>query len=369
MDILDSIRSRGQRRKMEEFRDRILLQMKDAGADEETLKLASGMRGKDPASLMAAMDKAVDIVSKIRNQTPEGQERTFGSTIAGRIIRDSQSPGGIERLQTENPFGVKASKEGVSVDIPASPEAMQKEAEATAYKEAASQSAKAAELAERDVFRAGAAVDTAFDQAISFGEKQMENYGLRPGQLFGLVDKATPSEWNEFKDAFTGATREGASLIARQLIPGVRAANITKLFEKSISTLGKTMESNAVNSGASMGNAFANALSQNIRVETEDGKKINIQDATIDKVTGRPISKLGFKEKTRAINDLKREFAKELERDLMERTYKRNPSLLQPSTVAKMVLEFPSFTSEEEGQKALPPGRLFKVGDDVYEAE
>ena len=251
------------------------------------------------------------------------------STGANIIARANQ-PGGLEALQKEYTGGVKATAGGASVEVPASEEIIKKESMAKGAGEAAGQEAKAAELAGRDALRANAAADTAFDAALAYGEKQMESFGTRPGELFGWIDKATPSQFNEFKDAFQGATREGASLIARQLIPGVRAANITKIFEKSLSSIGKTMESNSYNHGYSLANTFANALGQNIRVATEDGKEAPIQDVTIDKKTGRPLSQLGFQERSRAINDLKREFGNQVSQDLLERTYKRNPALLQP---------------------------------------
>lgn len=290
------------------------------------------------------------------------------STGANIIARANQ-PGGIEALQKEYVGGVKATAGGASVEVPASEEMIKSEARAKGEGEAEGQAAKAAELAGRDALRANAAADTAFDAAIAFGEKQLENFGLRPGELFGWVDKTTPTQWNEFKDAFQGATREGASLIARQLIPGVRAANITKIFEKSIATVGKTMESNAQNHAYSLANTFANALSQNIKVATESGKEAPIQDVTIDKITNRPISQLGYQEKSRAINDLKREFGIQVANDLLERTYKRNPALLEPQTVAKLVTSFPAFDSEAEGEASVPAGKMYRVGENIFESE
>ncbi|MCP3681326.1 MAG: hypothetical protein GY861_01425 [bacterium] len=209
-------------------------------------------------------------------------------------------------------------------------------AELEVAKQAQAQGAKAGELAERDVIRASAAIDTSWDTAIDFGSQQFDNLGLRPGQFLGIVDKLTPSEYNDYKDAFIGAGKESASLIARQLIPGVRAANITEIFSKSTAQLGATMEANAANISASMGNAWGNALAQNIEVVTEDGNKARIQDITIDEETGKPISQLPFGDKLDAVNRAKRKFQDDLQKKSIDEVYKRDPRLLKPETIKKL---------------------------------
>lgn len=236
------------------------------------------------------------------------------------------------------------------------------EAEIEIAKQATAQGAKAAELAGRDIFRASAALDTTFDTALNFGTEQLEKLGTRPGQAFGFIDKLTPSQFNKFKDAYVGASREAASLVARQLIPGVRAASITKIFAESTSKLGSTIEASSENVSASMGNAYANAVSQNIDVVDEaTGNKAKIQDLLIDAKTGRQISGLGFQNKTRAINDLKRNFARSLADDLNQRAFKRDPRLFKPSERRKLIEGFPSFASEAEGDKSVLPGKLYTV--------
>ena len=202
-------------------------------------------------------------------------------------------------------------------------------------KQAEAQGAKAGELAGRDVIRASVALDTAWDTFIDFGSKQFDNLGLRPGQFLGLADKLTPSEYNEYKDAFMGAGKESAALVARQIIPGVRAANITEIFSKSTAQLGKTTEANANNTAASMGNAWGNAIAQNITVVTEDGNKAKMQDITIDEKTGKPISQLPFGEKLEAVNRAKRKFQDDLEERQLSEVYKRDPRLLKPETIKR----------------------------------
>lgn len=204
-------------------------------------------------------------------------------------------------------------------------------------KSVAMQREKAAELSQRDFLRASAASDTSFDQALKFADKQMDLFGVRPGEFFGALDKLTPSQLNEFKDGFLGAGREAAALIARQIIPGVRAASITEIFSQSAAKIGSTLESSANNVAASMGNAFANILSQNIdEVDSETGENVKIQDIVIDPITGKPLSKLNIQDKTRAINELKRQFANDLEDMYLIKSYKHNPDLLNPVTQVKV---------------------------------
>lgn len=122
-------------------------------------------------------------------------------------------------------------------------------------------------------------------------------------------------------------------MVARQIIPGVRSASITNIFAKSTAEIGNTQEGNAANVSASMGNAFANALSANIDVVMEDGTKARIQDVTIDPKTGKALSQLSYIEKGRALNDVKRAFAEQSRQDYIMRVYNKNPKLLQTETV------------------------------------
>lgn len=237
------------------------------------------------------------------------------------------------------------------VDIGAETAIKRAEAEVQVEKEAATQLAKAGELAERDFLRANAAVDTAFDQVLAFDDEMFRKYDIKPGDYFGLVAKMTPQQLNQFKAAAVGAGKESAALIARQIIPGVRAANITEIFAKSSAEIGNTQEGNAANVSASMGNAFANALSANIDVVMEDGTKARIQDVTIDPVTGKPLSQLTYLEKSRAINDIKREFAEQNRKDYIMRVYNKNPNLLQAETIVDIKSELRRKRIEELQRK------------------
>jgi hypothetical protein len=271
-------------------------------------------------SIISNIDRAVGEIPKSTGTVIPSRQPLTGAVSGGMVIPKYSGGGRAKEI----------------VDIGAETAIKRAEAEVGVEKEVASQKGKAGELAERDFLRASAAVDTAFDQVLAFDEEQFTKYGVKPGDYLGLFAKLTPSQKNQFKAAAVGAGRESAALIARQIIPGVRAANITKIFAKSSAEIGNTQEGNAANVSASMGNAFANAISANIDVVTENGKKVRIQDVTIDPKTGKTLSQLPYEEKSRAINDIKRKFAEDSRQDYINRVYKRNPSLLKPETVARI---------------------------------
>jgi hypothetical protein len=272
------------------------------------------------------------------NDEPQIIQRDNVRTVSRNIVAPELTPSGrpIKRI-----------------DIDATTDIDKAKAEVQIGKEVDTEAGKVASEIERDFNRASATADTAFDLALSFAEKQYQLMGVRPGQLWGAIDKFTPSELNEFKDAFKGAGVEAAALIARLTIPGVRGANITEIFKGSTATIGKTMEANAVNISASMGNALGATISMNSKVSDVNGRKVSIQDLIIDDESGLPISSLGVIEKTRAINKVKREFISNLNDEFIARVYKRNPALLQPETVSIIEEKLKIPQSKEEIMKRI----------------
>tara|TARA_Y100000310_G_scaffold258992_1_gene267545 strand:+ start:1243 stop:2460 length:1218 start_codon:yes stop_codon:yes gene_type:complete len=287
--------------------------------------------------------------------TQEGDDRIQGAlSDVGDVSIGVEAAGTVDALgikQAKQRFRIKGGKVG-KLDIEAIPTAEEKaeRIETKGAEAAVGQEAKAAELASRDFLRASAAVDTAIDQNIKFADVQLKKFNLKPGAFLGAGDKLIPKQWNKFKAGFQGSGREAAALIARQLIPGVRAANITRIFSKSAPEIGNTMEGNANNAAASMANAFGNALSQNIKVFDErTGREVNIQDITIDPKTGKPLSQLGFEEKTDALNRVKQEMSDKLNDKIIERVFKVNPNLLQEDTLKRLEGKFGKIGELEGG--------------------
>lgn len=302
----------------------------------------------DPNALPVAQQNTASSISSAPPQSAQPQTPSSDDTIVTK--------------QTVNAMGLPTS---TTVE---SKSALEEKNRIDAQKGAMAQGAKDAELAGRDVIRASAAVDTAFDEHLSFAKRQKELFGTRAGDAFGIIDKLTPSQMNEFKDSFVGASREAASLVARQLIPGVRAASITKIFAESTAKMGATLEGSAENVSASMGNAFANAIAQNIEVVTEDGNTARIQDVTVDPNTNKPISQLPFQEKMKAVNDIKRGMREQMADDYLTRVIKEDPTLLKPETIKKFASGLPKFDSVMKGESTIAPGKLFVVKGEIYEA-
>lgn len=253
-----------------------------------------------------------------------------------------------------------------AVKRPEAVKTKQEEQAITTAGQVEAQAGKAGELMGRQAERAAAATGTAMETMFDFGERQLELTGTKPGDFLGIVDRLTPSQANEFKNAFEGAATESASLTARQLIPGVRAANITKIFEGSTAQLGKTVESNAANVSASMQNAFTGTLTENTLVEDENGNKVRIQDVTLDPETGKPLSELGFEQKTKAINRLGKEFKDRNRLSWLKEAFKRNPELLRDRSKREIFNTAPKFdTVEELEQSGLQPGEIVVVGGQI----
>ena len=317
-----------------------MLQLQQEKADMEFQKYLQeqGVGSIDPLTVMALGNIDPDLAKQYMN-------------------RESKSPYYNNIPETE------MSVTGISGGKPTIGQSPESKIEQSIYKESASQGSKAAELAGRDVFRATSAIDTTFDAYLGFSDTQFQKFGLKPGQFLGLADKLTPSQWNEYKAGFKGASREAAALVARQLIPGVRAANITEIFAKSTAEIGNTSEGNARNVSLTMQNSFSNSLAQNIIVATEDGKSVPIQSITKDPKTGKIISSLLYKEKTEAINRLKRQYGEELNDYYLKRTFDKNPELLEKKTRNKLIKDAVKFKSEEEANSAnLPPFTIVNIG-------
>ena len=220
-----------------------------------------------------------------------------------------------------------------------------------AAKAAAGEGAKAAEKAERGVLRASIASNTAFDEVVRFNRVQFKKFGVRPGDFLGLFDKLTPKQLNEHKAAAVGAGREAAATVGMQIIPAARAVRMVDIFAKSSAEIGNTIEGNANNVGASMGNAFGNALAANILIPMADGTNQKIQDVTIDKQTGRSLSQLPFAERLRAFNDITQDFRNKVASNYILNIFERDPELLQPEF--RQELETSIEMEDAQGNKAL----------------
>lgn len=226
-----------------------------------------------------------------------------------------------------------------------------------AENQAQAQGMKMAEQTSRDYYRTTGALDTTFDAALQFSDEQYKKWGLKPGDFLGLADRLTPSQLNEFKDAYTGSTREAAALVARLIIPQSRAIQMVDVFSKSVSKIGSTMEANAQNIAFSMQNGLSNAIANNMTVTDDNGQKVNIQDTLIDKRTGKALSQLGAEDKRRAINEMKRDFGQELSTFYLAQAYVKNPKLLQKKSIAELRSKAVKFNNIEEMEKSnVKPG-------------
>ena len=294
----------------------------------------------------------------------QGQEITTGQTSP---VTPSLVPKGQQRQFEKDIEGTRS----VDVNIAKIPVEVAKQKAlipGTAASSAEQQAAKAGELMSRQAGRAGAATGTAMEAMINFGTRQLELTGgrVRPGTFFGIVDKLIPSEKNEYKEAFKGAAIESAALTARQLIPGVRAARITKIFKGSTAQLGKTAESNAANVAASMQNAFTGTLTENTLVEDEQGNKVRIQDVAIDPQSGKTLSSLGFEQRNRAINRLGKEFKERTRMNWLKEVFKGDPRLLPEKSIKEISNLAPKFnTVEELNASNIPVGEIVIVGGQI----
>ena len=208
----------------------------------------------------------------------------------------------------------------------------------SAEKETTSQKLKAQEKSGRDVQRAALATDTAMDEVVRFNEEQFRKFGVKPGDYFGLFDKMTPKQVNEFKAGAVGAGREASATVGMSIIPQARAVRMVEIFSKSSAEIGNTIEGNANNIASSMGNVFGRALTDNIPMETIDGKTVPIQSITPDPETGQMISEIiGFSERIDALIRVKRKFRDEVQRKYIIDVFKRNPDLLQEKTINELI--------------------------------
>ena len=227
-------------------------------------------------------------------------------------------------------------------------------------KEVTSEQAKHAQEMGRDYLRATGALDTTYDYVFKFNQEQHEKFGVKPGQFFGLIDKMTPEQWNQYKTAAEASSKEAASLVGRLLIPAVRGAYITEIFAGSTATVGNTIEANATNLGETASNNLVAALSSNIMVvDDATGKIVPIQTVTIDEKTGKPLSQLNLRDKTRAMNEIKRKQGEMTRQFHLTQAYDRNPELLDSETVKELVDGAPKFKNEDAVWEALKTGKVY----------
>jgi hypothetical protein len=354
--IAGEIRRRKKQRKTDEAQDVMALTLEKAKARPETIEAFRSMKFEDTSKMMGVIAD----IQKVFSGTPEGQrEKTEAAVEKSRAEDISKSisdfgpsitvGAGALSPETPPPFEPPTLTGGDKV----------KAAQLEVVKGAAGQGAKAAELSGRQGLKATSALDTTMSTLFDFGERQMEltEGAVRPGQFLGVFDHLIPSEANAYKQAFKGSTREAASIVGRQLIPGSRALGIAKMFEKSAAKIGDSIETSANNVAASSMNIFQSELADNIMdFDERTGKKVRIQDITIDPITGRPLSQLGRAAKTKAINALKEEFKVRMRETYIMSAFRRDPNLLQPRTRKEIMAKLPVFKSEAEAEAALAPG-------------
>lgn len=245
-----------------------------------------------------------------------------------------------------------------------------REATATATAQAKSAALKETGKIGRDYLRVSTVLDRTMDSAFKFNTEQLDKFGTKPGQYLGLVDKLTPDQWNKYKAGWIGAGREGAATMGRFLIPGARGINMTVVFAKSTAEIGNTVEGNAFNLSNSMGNTFGTALANNIMTLDNNGKPVHIQDVTIDKATGLPLSRLPIAQRIRAVNDLTTEHVNLTEKHYLTQAFLRDPRILQNKTIVKLTEEAPEYKSWSAVDTAvdtgeIPPGTLVKVNGEI----
>lgn len=232
-------------------------------------------------------------------------------------------------------------------------------------KEVSSQESKAAALGERDYLRVSSTADTNLQQFYGFANEQLNNLGVRAGDLLGAIDKLTPRQLNSFKEAFGSSSKEASATVARALIPNMRAIQGAIMFKGSTANIGSTLAGSINNVAGTMGNAFGSALSNNIVDVDESGNKVSIQDIAIDQKTGKPLSKLPVSEKVRAINDLKKDFVRQYKLLQYAEAFKVNPKLLTSKELKDFKEAFPSdlrFDSVKDAEKAdIPKGTMVVI--------
>jgi len=179
--------------------------------------------------------------------------------------------------------------------------------------------------------------ETSFDQHLKFAKEQYKNLGVKPGDLFGLIDKLTPDQANEYKSAFNSAKNEAAALVGRTLIPGVRGAMITEIFASATAKVGNTLETSANNIAETSRNAVGTALHNNIRLAMEDGTYKPILQIVKDPKTGKVIGSINdFFERNEAINRFAKKFEKETRIKYLQRVQEEAPELLKKNTAKKI---------------------------------
>jgi hypothetical protein len=253
----------------------------------------------------------------------------------------------------------------------------QRKAEIQTGKEIASQEGKQAAVAERDYLRVSSTIDTNLQQFYNFASEQTEKLGVQAGDFFGIIDKLTPRQFNEAKEAFESSSKEGSATIARALIPNMRAIQGAVMFKGSTANIGSTLSGSINNTAGTQGNAFGSALSNNIVDIDEQGNRIPIQDIAIDKKTGKLLSQLPVvsdgRTRADAINDLKNEFVKRWTIDKYMQAYMINPKIFKPSDMRKFEALIPSkfkFKTTTEANKAnVPQGALVFIGGKPYYKE
>jgi len=311
------------------------------------------------------LSKLAELNKSMGGLTKTSKEPIVGKTDTGEITKTAESGqllGPEQKLFLNKDVKLQATVSDIERTE------IEKEEQAKAKIAAGTEGRKEALKTSKDYLRVTSTLDTTMDTAFKFAERQYEIFKTKPGAALGFIDKLTPDQYNEYKAGWVASGREAAATVGRFLIPGARGANLTYIFAKSAAEIGNTIEGNAFNVAASMGNAFSTNLSMNAAVSTEDGKIVNLQDITIDKRTGKPLSQLPVQEKARAINELKAEHIKQLERHYITQAYIRpnGEKLLQKRTIVKLIENAPRFDSPEDVALAvnsytIMPGTLVKV--------
>lgn len=346
MGLLERIAGNRQKRKHDEFRDNMIAGMVKSGMSEEDAEVLSSVKGKDPSSLMSALNSGAAMLTRIREASEKGiaQKAKDAADAAAEKLEATEA---VKRLPVITEAASVVAKE---------------KSEITAAGGAKLQELKAQELSKRSGDRAETALNTSFDAVLNFDDEQFTRHGLKPGNLFGLTAFLTPSQLNRYKDAASAASVESAAIVGRQIIPAARGVNMVGVFKKSSAQLGKTIETNASNVAFTNANLFAGALTDNImEFDVRDNKNKPIQDIIIDPRTGRTLSNSTKRRRVAVINKLKNDFRRTTQ-DLYEMAaFKRNPNLLEEGTRNKIITGLPRFKNSDEGQDSIEPGEKFTV--------
>ena len=300
-------------------------------------------RGKafEAASIIADQTGDTTALDLLRGQKPKETVNQYLSPIAGGTMPKTEIPKVDDLL--EQPSTPRFERTLSGRELTPEGETGQKLYEAKVGagievdKQVLSQRAKAQEKTTRDTLRAELVSDTAFQEVAKADQQVFDKFGLKPGSYFGLFAKLVPKQIVDNKAAALGAGREAAATVGMSIIPAARAVRMVNIFAKSSAEFGNTIEGNAANVAASLGNTFARQLSDNINMDVKGGGEKPIQEITQDPLTGKYLSELYGDERKSAMKRVKNLFIEETEKEYIMQTFYNNPDLLKEETVEEIL--------------------------------